>query len=113
MNSVILGILLCMGTGQAVYSDDFMEDIEKADKKVILEQYEAAKAIYQDIIDAAEPSVIEAYAYYKLGSLYTKQNQAALARAEYEKGLVSLKEAGESNHQIAAFLTRALGSVLN
>lgn len=106
--SAICSVIFCLSLGQTALSGDFLLDIDKADKKVILEQYDAAKEIYREIIDTSEPSVVKAYAHYKLGTLFTREKQAKLARSEYEKGLLSLKKAGEYNHQIGNFLTQAL-----
>jgi len=93
---------------QTAISDDFSGDIEAADEKVILEQYDAAKNIYQKIIKSSKPSVVVAYAHYKLGTLYKRQNQYQKANNEYEKGLLTLKNAGQPNHQIGKFLAQAI-----
>jgi len=103
-----LMIFMSFGVGKQALSRDFSEDINIADRKVILEQYEAAKVIYQRIIASSDFSVVAAYAHYKLGSLHKQQNEPLKAKLEYERGLESLKAAGEDNHQIGRFLLRAL-----
>ncbi|PCI48257.1 MAG: hypothetical protein COB49_06135 [Alphaproteobacteria bacterium] len=105
---LFLVVLLSFGTVQQALSNDYSEEIKIADRKVILAQYEEAKEIYQNIISSADFSVVEAYAYYKLGSLYKKQNEPLKAKEEYEKGLLSLKKCGKTNHQIGKYLARAL-----
>jgi len=105
---IFLGAFLSFGIGQYTLATEYTDDIAIADRKVILEQYEEAKEIYQNIIDSAEPSVVVAYAHYKLGTLYKKQHDPAKAKMEYQKGLTSLKDAGQTNHQIARHLEQAL-----
>lgn len=101
-------IFLSAGAAQHALPDDFSGEIKVADQKAIVEQYEDAKDIYQKIIRSSDFSVVEAYAHYQLGSLYKRQNEPAKAKEEYEKGLLSLKECGEANHQIGKYLVRAL-----
>lgn len=96
---------------QKSFADDYLDEISEADQKVILAQYEDAKKIYKKIISSSDSSVVEAYAHYKLGSLYKRQNELAKAKDEYKKGLLSLKKAGEANHQIGKHLAQALQAV--
>ncbi len=103
-------MFLSFGGSQQAFSEGFYEDIKVADQKVILEQYEEAKVIYQQIISSSDFSIVEAYAHYKLGSLYSRQQEPAKAISEYQKGLQSLKEAGETNHQIGKYLVRAINA---
>jgi len=105
---IFFSILMLLGISQQALASEDSENIAIADQKVILEQYEEAKEIYQDIIASSEPSVIVAYAHYKLGSLYKRQNDQGKAKQEYKKGLVTLKDSGQSNHQIAKHLSSAL-----
>ena len=104
----LLLMFLSFGIAQNTLAGDFDDQIEMADQKLILQQYDEAKKIYQNIIKSSDYSVVEAYAHYKLGSLYKKQNEAILAKEEYKKGLLSLKNAGEANHQIGKYLVKAL-----
>lgn len=99
---------LSFGVAQHALPGDFSGEIEVADNKVILGQYEEAKEIYQKIIRSSGFTVVAAYAHYKMGSLYKRQNKPLKAKEEYEKGLLSLKEAGQANHQIGKYLVRAL-----
>lgn len=101
-------MLLPFGVGQTAFCGEFSQEINAADKKVILEQYDDAKEIYQKIIKSADFSVVEAYAHYKLGSLYKRQYEPEKARQEYEMGLQSLKRAGEADHQVGKYLAQAL-----
>lgn len=103
-------MFLFFGTSQQGLTADFSDEIRIADKKVILEQYEEAKVIYQKIISSSDSSVVEAYAHYKLGSVYNRQKKLAKAIEEYEKGLQSLMESGEADHQIGKHLARALNA---
>lgn len=103
-------VILSFSAGQQAFSRDFSEEIKIADRKVILGQYEAAKIIYQKIITSSNDTVVGAYAHYKLGALYKKQNEPGKARLEYERGLESLEAAGQGDHQIGKFLLRALES---
>lgn len=102
-----MAFILFIGA-QNTLSEDFSDDIEAADEKVILEQYDAAINIYQKIINSSKPSVVVAYAHYKLGTLYKIKNQLQKANTEYEKGLLTLKDAGQPNHQIGKFLVQAI-----
>ena len=103
-----LAMVLSFSTIQHALSGDFFEEINVADHKVILGQYEDAREIYQKIIRSADSSISAAYAHYKLGTLYKRQNNTEKAKEEYAKGLKSLKGAGKSNHQIGKYLDRAL-----
>ncbi|MBL4893402.1 MAG: hypothetical protein JKY59_00795 [Emcibacter sp.] len=96
------------GMGQSAFANNYSDEINAADKKVILEQYEEAKEIYKKIIKSADFSVVEAYAHYKLGALYKRQHELGKAKEEYQKGIISLKKAGESKHQIGKYLAEAL-----
>ncbi|MBL4802978.1 MAG: hypothetical protein JKY45_13920 [Emcibacter sp.] len=93
---------------QGVCADDYFNDINVADQKVILQEYDEAKKIYNKIIKSADFSVVKAYAHYKLGALYKQQNEFKKAKEEYKKGILSLKNAGQSNHQIGRYLEEAL-----
>ncbi|MCF8474970.1 MAG: hypothetical protein K9G26_09755 [Emcibacter sp.] len=95
------------------FSNEYTNDINVADNKLILEQYEEAKKIYERIINTSDYSVVKAYAHYKLGSLYNRQNENGKAKIEYEKGLVVLKNAGENNHKIGKYLAHALEVTTN
>lgn len=105
---VFLGASLSFGMAQQALAFEQSDHIVIADKMVILEQYEDAKKIYRKIIDSSKPSVTVAYAHYKLGAMYKRQNDPDKAKEEYKKGLYSLKKSGQSNHQIAKHLTQAL-----
>lgn len=101
-------VLLSFGTVPYAFSGDFSEEITIADRKVVLEQFDEAEKIYQKIISSSDFSVVVAYAHYKLGALFKRRNELAKAKAEYEKGLLSLKRAGKSNHQIGKYLIQAM-----
>ncbi len=105
---VFLGALLSFGVAQRALASEPSDHIAIADKMVILEQYENAKKIYRKIIDKSKPSVTVAYAHYKLGAMYKRQNDPGKAKEEYQKGLNSLKKSGQTNHQIAKHLSQAL-----
>ncbi len=105
---VLLLVSLSFGIGQKALSGQFSDQIEVADNKLILEQFAEAKEIYQKIIDSSEPSVVVAYAHYKLGTVYKRQSDPEMAKIEYENGLLSLKKAGEANHQIGKYLAQAI-----
>lgn len=102
----IIFLFFCFS--QNALSDDFSTEIDAADYKFILEQYEEAKEIYQKIIKSSDFSVVEAYAHYKLGLLYKREDKVFKAKGEYKKGLYSLQEAGESNHLIGKYILREL-----
>jgi len=106
--AVFLSAFLCFGTGQVAVSGDQSEDVRIADQKIIFEKYEEAKEIYQKIIRTWESPVIAAYAHYRLGSLYKRRNETTKARAEYKKGILSLKKADMADHQIGKYLTQAI-----
>ncbi len=108
VKQTFVAAILYMAFTQIVLADNFSNKINVADNKVILQQYDEAIVIYQDIIDESKSSVIEAYAYYKLGTLYTKLDKLVKAKTEYKKGLISLKNAGQANHKIGDFLIQAL-----
>ncbi len=103
-----LGASFFFGVAQQALAFGQSDHIVIADKMVVLEQYEDAKKIYRKIINSSKPSVTVAYAHYKLGTMYKRQNDPDKAKEEYEKGLYSLKKSGQSNHQIAKHLSRAL-----
>jgi hypothetical protein len=105
---IFFSIFFNFGALQAVSADDFSNKIKVADNKFLVEQYDEAKTIYQNIIQSSDVPAVVAYAHYKLGTLYKRQNRPEKAKLEYKAGLLSLKEAGEPNHQIAKYLTRAL-----
>jgi len=110
VSMLCLVMFLSFGMEQKVFSDGSFSEIDMADRKVILGQYEDAKVIYQKVIETSEQAVVEAYAHYKLGALYKKQSKLSQAKAEYEKGILSLKQAGQSQHKIGKYLTQALAS---
>jgi len=103
-----LGASLFFGVAQQALAFEQSDHIVIADRMVILEQYEDAKKIYRKIINSSKPSVTVAYAHYKLGTMYKRQNDPDKAKEEYKKGLYSLKKSGQSNHQIARHLSQAL-----
>ncbi|VAX06751.1 hypothetical protein MNBD_ALPHA03-377 [hydrothermal vent metagenome] len=105
---VFLGASLFFGVAQPALAFEQSDHIIIADKMVILEQYEEAKKLYRKIVDGSKSSVTVAYAHYKLGTMYKRQNDPDKAKEEYKKGLYSLKKSGQSNHQIARHLTQAL-----
>jgi len=107
---ILLLLVISLGFGQAVLADDYTDDINLADKKVILEQYEEAIAIYKDIIQSSGSSIIKAYAHYKLGMLYKRRGDFLVSKSEYEKGMATLKKSGQSSHKIGVFLAKALKS---
>ncbi len=105
---VLLFVSLSFGVGHNALSGEVSNQIEIADNKLILEQYAEAKEIYQKIINSSEPSVVVAYAHYKLGTVYKRQSDPEMAKKEYKKGLLSLRKAGEANHQIGKYLAQAI-----
>lgn len=106
--AVLFGVFLYFGTGQVAMSGDQSKDIRIADRKIILEKYDEAKEIYQKIIRTSESPVVAAYAHYRLGSLYKRRNEVSKARAEYKKGILSLKQADMADHQIGKYLAQAI-----
>lgn len=106
----LLGVLLIFGLGQEVISGDFSDALKVADRSVILERYDEAREIYNNIIASADSPVVVAYAHYRLGILYKRQKLIQKARQQFMKGLASLKKAGQKNHQIAKYLAQAMNA---
>ncbi len=82
------------GLAMLAFSLGFAQDVDQARKAIDAEQYEKAKTILKQTV-AAKPS--NGRAFFLLGTIYMKQDQADSAKIFFDKGLAAA-EAGKLNY---------------